>query len=414
MNHVRCVNRKIKNPPAVRAAGGKGVHAINTRTNDVFIISHTLRIRKSKGVFLMEKKRINTAKWMENQKRWQIKVQKDGERRTFTSSTPGRKGQREANAKADDWLENGVDGRTKIKKLYAKFQEEVKLTTSEGNYANVESIGRVWIIPHIGNKKALALCEQDFQNIINIAYKDGKSKKTLKNIKGVMTNFLKYARKCHATTLRLDDVAIPKKATVSEKKALCPESIRILFGKEASQYWYSYAFRFFVVTGLRRGELIALQKDRDLSGNKLTIRESVNKFSHITEGKTENARRDMILGSLALSIIEDQDTMLKKAGIKSDYIFCNKFGERICPNSLYNRWETFRNLYGIEKVSLHELRHTFTSLCKNMPLEMLKNQLGHSESMDTLGQYGHEIEGEKQAAAMLINEIIENVLKNVG
>lgn len=50
-------------------------------------------------------KRTNTAKWMENQHRWQINVQKDGIRRSFTSSKPGRTGQREANAKADaGWM----------------------------------------------------------------------------------------------------------------------------------------------------------------------------------------------------------------------------------------------------------------------------------------------------------------------
>ncbi len=45
--------------------------------------------------------RTNTAAWLPNQQRWQIKVQKDGVRKTFTSSKPGRTGQREANAKAD-------------------------------------------------------------------------------------------------------------------------------------------------------------------------------------------------------------------------------------------------------------------------------------------------------------------------
>lgn len=49
--------------------------------------------------------RTNTAKWVESRKRWQVNVQKDGTRKTFTSSIPGRNGQREANAKADAWLE---------------------------------------------------------------------------------------------------------------------------------------------------------------------------------------------------------------------------------------------------------------------------------------------------------------------
>lgn len=41
-------------------------------------------------------RRTNTAQWLPNQKRWQIKVQKDGQRRTFTSAKPGRTGQRVA------------------------------------------------------------------------------------------------------------------------------------------------------------------------------------------------------------------------------------------------------------------------------------------------------------------------------
>ena len=49
-------------------------------------------------------KRTNTAKWIESARRWQINVQKDGVRKTFTSAKPGRTGQREANRKADDWL----------------------------------------------------------------------------------------------------------------------------------------------------------------------------------------------------------------------------------------------------------------------------------------------------------------------
>ncbi len=50
------------------------------------------------GIFV--EKRTNTAKWIENQKRWQVNVQKDGVHRSFTSSKPGQTGQREINAKA--------------------------------------------------------------------------------------------------------------------------------------------------------------------------------------------------------------------------------------------------------------------------------------------------------------------------
>ena len=50
--------------------------------------------------------RTNTAKWTGT--RWRIDVQKDGTRKSFYSSTPGRTGRRDANAKADKWLQTGV------------------------------------------------------------------------------------------------------------------------------------------------------------------------------------------------------------------------------------------------------------------------------------------------------------------
>ena len=39
-------------------------------------------------------KRTNTATWYESQRRWQIKVQKNGIRKTFYSGVTGRAGQR--------------------------------------------------------------------------------------------------------------------------------------------------------------------------------------------------------------------------------------------------------------------------------------------------------------------------------
>ena len=50
------------------------------------------------------------AAWIESRKRWQINVQIEGERRTFTSSSPGRKGKIEAEKKADHWLESRLIG----------------------------------------------------------------------------------------------------------------------------------------------------------------------------------------------------------------------------------------------------------------------------------------------------------------
>ena len=60
--------------------------------------------------------RTNTAAWDEKRGHWRISVQKDGERKNFYSSTPGRTGQREANKKADRWLEGRqIERRLRVK-----------------------------------------------------------------------------------------------------------------------------------------------------------------------------------------------------------------------------------------------------------------------------------------------------------
>ena len=115
-------------------------------------------------------KRTNTAQWEEKYQRWRIAVQKDGVRKQFYSSTPGRTGQREANRKADSWLEDGIGVKVgRVEDVYKLWLDGLKLTTSEGNWEPVESRWRVWVLPAIGKKRVNTLTDADLQAIINKA-----------------------------------------------------------------------------------------------------------------------------------------------------------------------------------------------------------------------------------------------------
>lgn len=86
--------------------------------------------------------RKNEAIWIEKSQRWQIKVQKDGVRRAFYSSTPSKKGKIEAEKKADKWLAtNTKDENIRVGKLWADFLNEVKTTVSHTAY----EIGRAHV-----------------------------------------------------------------------------------------------------------------------------------------------------------------------------------------------------------------------------------------------------------------------------
>ena len=74
----------------------------------------------------------------------------------------GRTGQREANAKADEWLDKGVKTRRKkVADVWPEYLAQRQLTTSESNWKPMESRWRIWIAPNLGQKKLEALTDQD-------------------------------------------------------------------------------------------------------------------------------------------------------------------------------------------------------------------------------------------------------------
>ena len=362
--------------------------------------------------------RINEAKWIEERQRWQINVRIPGDRRTFVCSTPGTKGKIEAERKADKWLEAPKNRDRRIGDLWNEFLEFKKLHGDGTDYyVTLESIGRIWILPKLKNKRCSSIITRDWQDCIDEAFKKGKARRTITNIRGAITNFYSYADEiANAPIPPIKKLRIPKEAYVGERKILQPTAIKTLFAidwvkryKEQVPSFYIYAWRFLVISGLRRGELAGIKKE-DIKNGVLYIRRSVNKRGEITAGKTKNAVRKVPLSPIMLSIMADQKAMLKKMAIVSPWLFPGEEGGMMVTNNLYKQWKTYARQHGLN-ASLHELRHTMVSIVGNsVPDATLKRIVGHSATMDTQGVYGHEVDGELQAAAVVIDSIFDKIL----
>lgn len=365
------------------------------------------------------KLRTNTAVWLEKYERWQINVQKDNKRRSFTSSTKGKAGQREANAKADAWLdENITDQNMRIETLFDEYIEGLKITTCKDNWRQHDGFGRNWIKTEIGTKRINKLNEQDLQSIINKGYEKNLSKKTLTDLRACLVAFVKYCRKRKVTTLFLEDLVIPKGAVKKEKSVLQPTDLKTLFEKDTTclkdvetKEIYVNAFRFETATGLRPGEVIGLEKS-DIKGDTVCLRRSINRDGEETNGKNDNARRNFVLTPLALDILKNQTDLLIENKITSKYVFPSESGEPIKQTTYYKRWVRYRDYHKMSKVSPYELRHTFVSVVKSLPTGLLKPLVGHSENMDTYGVYSHELEGDMQITAALVQGVFDKILKD--
>lgn len=362
-------------------------------------------------------KRTNTAKWIEARGRWQINVQKDGIRKTFVSSKPGRTGQAEANRKADRWLDDGIaNAKIKVKQAAEQYIESLKLSTSKSHWIKYESAFRNHINPYIGTVRVENVTEQHLQEVIDRAYGKGLAKKSLMNLRACLVSFIKYCRRNKLTDLLPEGLTIPKEAKTAEKHILQPSDLKILFLEDTTVYRRKvvqdpliYAYRFHVLTGLRPGELAGL-KWSDIRDGNVYLRRSINTLGETTTGKNQNAQRNFALNIFTSTILAEQKKRLDELGIESEYVFCDKWGDPLKSVNYYKRWNAYCGHHNMPPVTPYELRHTFVSAVKSLPEGYLKDLVGHSKDMDTYGTYSHEMKGDMQEVAEMVQDIFKQIL----
>lgn len=375
----------------------------------------------------MAKDRRAEAIWIDTRQRWQINAQRDGKRKTFTSSIPGRRGKHEAEAKADDWLDAGQPDDMRFDAAWAIYLDYLKRNTGTANHYAAETIGRNWILDaedatRISRKRLSKIKLKDLQELVTAAGEAGRARRTCKNIKDKLSGFFHYAEnQGWEYSVDPSKIVLPTQAKVGKRKVVQPDALNVLFTMDTVQKngqtipcFYVHAFRFLVVTGYRRGELCGFMRS-DYDAPVLTVNRSINDHNEITQGKNANARRTNVLSKRAQQILADQQAMLNRLGIDSPWLFPGRDGEHLDPRTLYNYWlRIYAKQHGIT-ASLHELRHTFVSIARiEMPEALLKDFVGHSVSMDTFGIYGHEIDGDKQRAADIIDAVFDRVLAPKG
>lgn len=363
--------------------------------------------------------RKNEAVWVESRKRWQINVQIDGRRKTFTDSTPGRRGKAATERKAEVWLDDPVSAETvRVGTMLDQYEAHLDATKSKTHAGQYKGFIRLYIRPIIGHKRMNKLTEGDLQDIIDQAYGTRKlADKTLRDIRACTVNFIKWCRKHGKTRLHPEDLTIPAGARKSEKQVIQPTEITKLFSSSTTTWrgkpvedWYIHAYRFAVLTGLRPGELRGLERD-DVRGNRVTIRRAINIRDEITQGKNNNARRTFELTELAKAELEAQKKQLKRCLLVTPYLFPAKDGCQMKHDHFYSCWKRYCAANGITPISLYELRHTYVSVNKEMPAGLKKMVVGHSKDMDTEGTYGHEMAGDMKKAAQFTEKAFDEILK---
>lgn len=344
--------------------------------------------------------------WNETTKRWRYYPMYNGVRKAFYSSKPSKRfGPAECRRKESEWIESGQKKNRRLRDCWPEYINDVKHRGGLINLAQRESHGRTYLLPSLGHKLVGKISPQDWQDLINAASDRGVSgrplsKKSLKNIRGTITDFCKWSKQAKL----INDAPVlyvPKFAQKSQHVIIQPQNLAKLF--EPAEQWYLNAWRLMVVTGMRPGEVFGLHREDAINGQ-LSIVRSVNPLGEITDGKTLSAHRTQTQHAFIRKILAAQVAQLNSCGIVSAWLFPGRSGDVTAYSASYSAWQRYGASRGIDS-TLYELRHTFISLMKNhLPQDMLQRTVGHTPSMDTIGVYGHDVDGEMDEAAALIEE----------
>lgn len=343
------------------------------------------------------------AYWLDKYNRWQINVYRYGERRAFYSSVPGKVGKHEAEAKADKWLKT-FETSQKVHDALDMWLEDKKVKVSTTTYLSTLSMSK-WL-RKLPNKPLASLSVYELQKLLDEAAQVC-AKATVAFITSLIAEWLKYCRlrRWETPDVREGDLIVTGKATRARRAANSDELSSIMSADPETDGWYAHAFKFAVLTGIRKGELLGLQwQDVDFSKSQITISRAVNRLDEITGGKTENALRVIPLQHAAVETLQAQRQMLHDAGIRGLIVFPDELGFQTKAIHFNRIWEKFARAHNIQ-ITLHELRHTFISICKSeMPEALLKQVVGHSVQMDTYKTYGHAVEGDAQKIIDFMDE----------
>lgn len=165
----------------------------------------------------------------------------------------------------------------------------------------------------------------------------------------------------------------------------------------------------FLYTGVRRGELLALEwSDIDFKNQKIKINKQIYLGKKVAT--KNNKYRNIDIPNNLIEIIKEykiQQTILSKI------VFCNLEGGYLTPSVLERHYfsatlKLLNKEYPEQiKIRLHDLRHTYATylLSKGVPIKYVQEQLGHSSAKMTLDVYASYMPSVKFEALNILNNL---------
>lgn len=322
--------------------------------------------------------------------------------------------------------ENGFSSPSKdmtFEEAYKGWLEEYSLTVRESTLNVVTALINGGILPELGNWKVKKITRRKAQRLV----KDWHSKyKTFRKYKCYASKIMDYALEEGAIKSNpFDKVKNPiSKPMIKDDndKFYTKKELQTFLSFVEDDPMYYAIFRTLAFTGLRKGELMALQwSDINFEKQSISVSKTVtygDKSRQIVgPPKTPSSNRIVKLDDNTIQALRrwklEQKTALFKLGHNCNkpdqFVFTN-----VHTNELLSKMTITHKLWSLceenkfKKITLHGFRHTCCSLLfeAGLGIKEVQDVMGHSNVKTTLDIYAHVTKDNKINSARKLSEYV--------
>ncbi len=266
---------------------------------------------------------------------------------------------------------------------------------------------RLRILPAFGHMRLGEVTRVDLQDLVDRLLAEGLNPSTI-------STTLLPLRAIYRRALSRGDVAVNPTSGV-EMPAVRSGRDRIASPEEAAQLIAAVPvedralWATAMYAGLRRGELQALRwGDVDLAGGVLHVEQSWDAVEGPGDPKSVKGRRKVPVAAVLRDfLVEHRMRAIELAN--NDLVFGRDASRAFRPGAVGDRANRAWRDAGLERIVLHECRHTFASLmiAAGVNAKALSTYMGHANISITLDRYGHLMPGNEDEAAGLLDAYLE-------
>ena len=237
-------------------------------------------------------------------------------------------------------------------------------------------------------------------------YGDGLSDQTVRGVHTTLHAALDKAVEENLIFRNPADACRPPSAKAREMKVLEPEEIQRLLIQARKDGCYELLL-LELSTGLRRGEICALQwDDLNFKTGALRVERQVHRIDGelvVSQPKTKASNRSVILPAPVVKVLAQYRQSLDSRWMFPSPINADSPRD---PTAVRKRLKTILERAECKHLRFHDLRHTFAtaSLEHGMDIKTLSTIIGHVSSSTTLNIYAHVTDEMQRTAAAKIDQ----------